>query len=100
MFAGWTRWYHWCIAVNFRFLASEALHRTMYRAEHFSFLQFQPWMFIILTRTQLVLLSISIVFRRLLCKRGTGYLCAVVHPIPSNSLYSSREASKSPRVLP
>ena len=32
---------------------------TLYHAEHFSFLQFQPWMLIILTRTQLVLLSIS-----------------------------------------
>ena len=49
---------YWCIAVYFRFLASKALHRTPYHAEHFSVLQFQPWMLIILTRTKLMLLSI------------------------------------------
>ena len=43
----------------FRFLASKALPWTLYYAEHFSFLQFQPCMLIILTRTQVVLLSIS-----------------------------------------
>ena len=58
-FAGWTRWYRWCIAVYLRSLASKALHRTLYHAEHFSVSQFQPWMLITLTRTQLVLLSIS-----------------------------------------
>ena len=33
----------------FGFLASKALHCTLCHAEHFSFLQFQPWMLIILT---------------------------------------------------
>ena len=32
---------------------------TPRHAEHFSFLHFQPWMWIILTHTHLVLLSIS-----------------------------------------
>ena len=50
-FAGWTRWYCLCIAVYFRFLASKALHCTLYHAEHLSFSQCQPWMLIILTRT-------------------------------------------------
>ena len=40
---------------------------TLYHAEHFSVLQFQPWMLIILTRTQLVLLSISNVLGAVLC---------------------------------
>ena len=53
-FAGWTRWYYWCIAVYFRFLASKALHYTLYHAEHFSILQIQPWMLMIWTHTQLV----------------------------------------------
>ena len=66
-FAGWTSWYYWCIAVDFRFLASKALHCTRYPAEHFSFPQFQPWMLIILTRTQRVLLSISILLGAVLC---------------------------------
>ena len=51
----------------FRFLASKALHRTPRHAEHFSFSQFQPWMLIILTRTQLVLLSVSNVLGAVLC---------------------------------
>ena len=34
-FAGWTRWYRWCIAVYFRFFASKALHCTLYDADHF-----------------------------------------------------------------
>ena len=59
VFAGWTRWYCWCIAVYFRFLASKALHCTLYHVEHFSFSQFQPWMLKILTHTHLVLLSTS-----------------------------------------
>ena len=25
VFAGWPRWYYWCIAMHFRFLASKAL---------------------------------------------------------------------------
>ena len=33
------------------FLASKALHRTWYHAEHFSVSRFQPWMWIILTHT-------------------------------------------------
>ena len=33
------------------FLASKALHRTWYHAEHFSVSQFQAWMWIILTHT-------------------------------------------------
>jgi len=66
-FAGWTRWCYWCIAVYFRFLASKALHRTLYHAEHFSVSQFQPRMLIILTRTQLVLLSISNLLGAVLC---------------------------------
>ena len=66
-FAGWTRWFYWCIAVYFRFLASMALHCTLYHAEHFSFSQFQPWMLIIWTRTQLVLLSISNLLGAVLC---------------------------------
>ena len=41
-FAGWIRWYYWCIAVYFRILAFKALHRTLYHAEHFSVSQFQP----------------------------------------------------------
>ena len=48
-FAGWTRWYYWCIAVYFRFFASKALHRTLCHAEHFSVSQSQPWMLILLT---------------------------------------------------
>ena len=40
---------------------------TLYHAEHFSFSQFQPWMSIILTRTHLVLLSISNVAGAVLC---------------------------------
>ena len=51
----------------FSFLASKALHCTLYRAEHFRFPKFQPWMLIILTRTQLVLLSISNVLGAVLC---------------------------------
>ena len=51
VFAGWTRWYYWCIAVCCRFLVSKALHCTLYHAEHFSFSHFQPSMLIILTRT-------------------------------------------------
>ena len=43
----------------FKFRASKALRRTLYHAEHFSVSQFQPRMLIILTRTQLVLWSIS-----------------------------------------
>jgi hypothetical protein len=66
-FAGWTRWYYWCIAVYFRFLASKALHRTLYHPEHFSVPQFQPWMLIMLTRTQLVLLSTSNLLGAVLC---------------------------------
>ena len=66
-FAGWTRWYYWCIAVYFRFLPSKALHRTLYHAEHFSVPQFQPWMLIILTRTQPVLLSISNLLGAVFC---------------------------------
>jgi len=41
VFAGWPRWYYWCIAVHFRFLASKALHCTLYHGEHFSVSQFQ-----------------------------------------------------------
>ena len=66
-FAGWTRWYYWCIAVYFRSLASKAPRRTPYHAEHFSVSQFQPWMLIILPRTQLVLLSISNLLGAVLC---------------------------------
>ena len=66
-FAGCTRWYYWCIAVYLRFLASNPLHRTLYHAEHFSASQCQPWMLIILTRTQLVLLSISNLLGAVLC---------------------------------
>ena len=66
-FAGWTRWYYWWIVVYFRFLASKAVHCTLYHAEHFSFVQFQPWMLIILTHTRLVLLLISNVLGALLC---------------------------------
>ena len=40
---------------------------TLYHAEHFSVSQFQPWMLIILTRTQLVLFSISNLLGALLC---------------------------------
>ena len=43
-FARWTRWCYWCIAVSFKFLAFKALHCTLYSAEHFSFSQFQAWM--------------------------------------------------------
>ena len=67
MFAGWTSWYYWCIAVYFRFLAPKALHRTPCHGEHFSVSQFQPWMLIVLTRTQLVLLSISNLLGAVLC---------------------------------
>ena len=49
------------------FLASKALHYPLYHAEHFRFPQFQPWMLIILTRTQLVLLSISNILGAVLC---------------------------------
>ena len=42
-FAGWPRWHYWCIVVYFRFLASKALHCTLYRAEHFIFSYFQSW---------------------------------------------------------
>ena len=58
---------HWCIAVYFRFLASKALHCALYHAEHFFSSQLQPWMLIILTCTQLVLLSISNVLVAVLC---------------------------------
>ena len=51
----------------FRCLASKALHRTLYHAEHFSFSQFQSSNLIILARTQLVLLSISNVLGAVLC---------------------------------
>ena len=43
----------------FTFVVSKVLHCTLYLAEHFIFLQMQPWMLVILTCTQLVLLSIS-----------------------------------------
>ena len=33
----WPMWCYWWIAVHFRFLASKALHCTLYHAEHFSF---------------------------------------------------------------
>ena len=66
-FAGWTSCYYWCIAVYFSFVASKALHRTLYHAEHFRFPQFQPWMLITLTHTQLVLVSISILLGAVLC---------------------------------
>ena len=48
---------------------SDLLHprRTLYHAEHPSFSQFQPWMLITLTRTQLVLLSISNLLGAVLC---------------------------------
>ena len=46
-------WVHCCVLHIF-FLA---LHCTLYHAKHFSFSQFQPWVLIILTCTQLVLLS-------------------------------------------
>ena len=59
--------YSWCIAVHFRFLASKALQRTLYYTEHFSVSQFQPRMLIILTRTQLVLMSISNLLGAVLC---------------------------------
>jgi len=36
-FAGWTRWYYWCIVVYFRFLATKALLCTLCHAKHFSF---------------------------------------------------------------
>ena len=36
-FAGWPWLYDRCIAVHVRFLASKALHYTLYHAEHFSF---------------------------------------------------------------
>ena len=67
MFAGWTRWYHWCIAVYFRFLASKALNCTLYHAEQFSVSQFQPCILSIWTRTQPVLLSISNLLGAVLC---------------------------------
>ena len=66
-FAGCTRWYCWCFAVYFRFLASQALHCVLYHAEHFHFSQFQPLMLIILTHTHLVLLSISNVLGAVEC---------------------------------
>ena len=40
LFAGWTRWCHWHIAVYFTFLASKALHCTKCHSKHFSFSQF------------------------------------------------------------
>ena len=51
----------------FRFFASKALHHTLYHAEHFSVSQFQPWIMIILTCTQLVLLSISHLLGAVFC---------------------------------
>ena len=87
-FAGWTRWYYWCIAVYLTLLASEALHRTLYHAEHLSFSQFQPSMLVILTRTQLVLLSISHLWGAVLClprlcllQRGWGTCCVPLVPL-------------------
>ena len=55
MLAGWTRYCCWCIAVYFKFLAWKALHCTLYPAEHLVFSRYS----LILTRTHLVLLSIS-----------------------------------------
>ena len=40
MSVGGTRQYYWCIAVQFEFLASKALHCTMYHAEHLAFRNF------------------------------------------------------------
>ena len=35
MFAGWTRYCCWCMAVDFKFLAWKALHCTLYHTEQF-----------------------------------------------------------------
>ena len=42
MFAGWAREYYWCIAVYFKFLASQALHCTLHHAQHLVFRNFSP----------------------------------------------------------
>ena len=40
VFAGWTRYCCWFIAVYFKFLAWKALHCTLYHAEHSVFRNF------------------------------------------------------------
>ena len=42
VFAGWAREYYWCIAVYFKFLASQALHCTLHHAQHLVFRNFSP----------------------------------------------------------
>ena len=48
-------------------LQISGIHCTVYFADHFSFSQFPPWMLMILTCTQLVLLSISNVLVAVWC---------------------------------
>ena len=40
VFADWTRYCCWCIAVYFEFLAWKALHCTLYHAQHLIFRKF------------------------------------------------------------
>ena len=66
VFARWTRWYYWCIVVDFRFLASGA-RLCCVSCKTLSFSQFQPCMCVILTHTHLLLLSISNLKLAVLC---------------------------------
>ena len=77
MFVGCTRYCCWYIAVYFKFLAWKALHCTLYHANHLVCRNFShEWR---LTRTLLVLLSISNVQTAVLC---LPRICAPVVPSP------------------
>ena len=88
----------------FRFLASKALHRTLYHAEHLSVSQFQLWMLIILTRTQLVLLSSSNPLGAVLCLPRLclpqGLVPTAKPPAKAAPKAAKPRANPQPRVQP